>query len=219
MSTQNKITAKLVLTDKFKGQSIEIEKLKAPVHKTDAKGIPIMAGYLKFSYNEGDNSYIEYNVLCTQTIFQDIVSKKLWRQKNIKIKLIFDASGQVENYEVATNIPTESYFGFKINPDDLKELQRESENLDYTTQSPSSMPDCIIKILDKPNADGMLAEVKYMPTKAKKENMSEIITAVNSLVKKKKAIKAKDILIDKYLVTDIGNDGAYIYVNPVSFTL
>lgn len=216
-NTMNKLRAKLVLTDKFKDQTIEIEKLKAPIHKEDAKGIPILAGYLKFSYNEGDNSFIEYNVLCEQEVFQDIIEKRLWRQKNIKIKLTFDSKGSVCEFEATPNIKETLAFDFKMHPEDYRDLKRESENLDYTTQSSATIEDCILRILDKPNADGLLVEVKYMPSKVKKQIISEILAAANNALKKKKTIKIRDILADKFLVTDTGNNGEYIYVHPVAF--
>ena len=208
----------LIVTTKFTNETITIEKLKQPYFNKDSKGIPVMSGFLQFSVKEGDNSYIEYAAMAEQDVFQDIVVNKLWRQPGVEIRLTFNDKGVVTSYEVTPLIPETSAFGFTIHPDDKKRMENEAS--DVTTKTPQSQDaECIIKILSKANNEGMFAEVVHIPKYAQTSNISEIVNEAHILTKKKKTIKARDILKDKYLVTDTGNNGSYIYVRttPLSF--
>lgn len=195
----------------YKNKTITIHQLKSPKYKTDKDGIPLPTGDLVFSVNLGNNSFVEVQSPCTQEVFNKVIKDKLWRQKNIKVSLTFDEKGKVEDINIESDIKSQGSYGFDMHPDDLKELQ--NNVYDISTNTPASKEAvCIFKILKSKNEDGMYVELKHQSQYSKMNNITEIRDILNDLVKKKKTIGSKDVIGDKYIVEDVGNNGEYIYV-------
>ena len=203
------------ITDKFRSQSIDVERLKQPFIKRDSNGVPIAAGYLCFSYNEGNNSFKEYYVDCTQEVFSKVITQKLFRVPNVKITLTFNDRAVATEIVVSPNIKEKSYYGFSIHPEDKRDLESEFEDIGVNAPIRGDELECIVQILKSPDENGMYAALKLVPKHVSKTVASEILSIVSSIVKSKKKIHAKDILNGKYIVNSTGNDGEYIYVRAM----
>lgn len=208
-----------ILSKCFANQTIEITRMKPPFLKTDANGIPLPMGYLCFSARNNDGGYTEFYTTATPKILQEVVDKHLHLVQHIKILLTFDETSKAIDMHIESNIEEEAPYGFKMSKESKQEI--ESELYDLGTKLPKSKVsdenECIIHVLDKPNKDGVYAEIKYVPKQANKEYVAEILRYVSQAKEQGKTFNNKDLLDGKYMITSVNNNGEYIYVQAERF--
>ena len=203
------------LTTSFIDQTLVIHKMKPPFLKRDKNGIPISSGYICFSVDMGNNSFEEHYVACTSKILQDVIKKKLFNLDNLKITLTFDKKGVVIDMDIETDFKKEGYYGFEMHPDDARKLESEIYDIGTKFRDDSdAIKDCIFHILDKPNKDGVYAELTFVPKHADKNAVAKILQIVSDKAEAKQKISARDIIDGKYLVSSVNNDGEYVYISP-----
>ena len=184
------------LTTSFIDQTLVIHKMKPPFLKRDKNGIPIASGYICFSVDMGNNSFEEHYVACTST-------------------LTFDKKGVVIDMDIETDFKKEGYYGFEMHPDDARKLESEIYDIGTKFRDDSdAIKDCIFHILDKPNKDGVYAELTFVPKHADKNVVAKILQIVSDKAEAKQKISARDIIDGKYLVSSVNNDGEYVYISP-----
>lgn len=194
----------------FAGKTQKILKMKYPIFKVTEDNIPLASGYLTFSVDLGNNTIIEFNSDCTQEVFQEVVTKKLWQVNYIKIYLTFDDKGKAIAIEVNSDLP-EGHYGFTIDEKEKEKLSISSIG-DISYRSISDDPVAIFKTLSSKNKDGMYVEIKFLPKSVNKDNVAEILKAVNDRIVKKQSITERSILMDKYIVETITDNGKYLYI-------
>jgi hypothetical protein len=203
-------------TSKFRNSTITINRMKTPCFKQDENGIPLPTGYLCFTVDQGDNSFVEYYTTSTNKVLQEVVNKKLYDAKYVNISIKFDENGKAIDLDVKPNIPKETAYGFALSTEQKREI--EAELLELGTALPASkdnVEDCLIKILKSPNKDGMFAELKFVPKTASTKNVAEILKHVSEAAEQKKQLQVRDLIAGKYIISSVNNDGEYIYVSPI----
>lgn len=203
------------VTTRFRNQTIKINRMKSPCFKHDENGIPLPSGYLCFSVNHGDNSFVEYYTASTNKVLQEVITKKLPDAKYVSISITFDDTGKAIELDIAPEIPQETAFGFALAPDQKREI--ESELLEMGSTLPASkavVEDCLVRVLTEANKDGMWAELKFVPKTANTKNVAEILKAVSDAAEKKTVFNERDIVGGKYIISSVNNEGEYLYVSP-----
>lgn len=204
----------------FANKELEIYKMKPPFLKRDKNGIPIASGYLCFSVDMGRNSFEEHYVACTAKVLQEVIKKKLFNADNIKIIIRFDSNSVAVDLEIVADVKKEGSYGFSIHPDDLRAIESSFYDIGTNFKDNSEViKDCIIHVLDKPNSDGVYAEITFIPKHADKRAVSKILQIVSEKAKNKESISARDIIDGKYLVSSVNNNGEYIYISPTPISV